>query len=189
MRYPFDRFRLGTRYGEPGESWKCGWHSGLDMVSVAVGGDGLVYPLYGGEVAKIGRSGSSGKCVSVRHPDGFITLYAHLRDVYVKVGMEVSEKTVLGIEGSTGNSSGRHLHLEVHKGDYKYPSDIDPLTFIEERLEIMKKIKIKLNGVEKTVTAIEKGGNNYVKLQDLRDEKISVGYDAKTKMPIIEVVK
>ena len=189
MRYPFDKFSLGTRYGEPGGSWKCGWHSGLDMVSVAVGGDGLVYPLYKGEVAKIGHRGSYGKCVYVRHPDGFITLYAHLRDVYVKVGMEVSEKTVLGAEGSTGNSSGRHLHIEVHRGDYKYPASIDPLEFIKERLEIMKKIKIRLNGVEKTVTAIEKGGNNYVKLQDLRDDKISVGYDAAKKLPVVEVVE
>ena len=186
MRYSFDKFRLGTLYGVKGGAWKCGWHSGLDMVSVAAGGDGLVYPLYGGEVAKIGRSGSYGNCVYVRHPDGCMTLYAHLKSVYVKVGMEVSEKTVLGTEGSTGNSSGRHLHLEVHKGDYKYPAGIDPLEFIQERLEIMKKIKIRLNGVEKTVTAIERGGNNYIKLQDLRDEKISVGYDGAKKLATID---
>jgi lysozyme len=49
---------------------------------------------------------------------------------------------------------------------------------------IVEKIKINLNGKEKTVNAIQKDGNNYVKLQDLRDEKIEVGYD---KMPVIQV--
>ncbi|MBQ3199070.1 MAG: M23 family metallopeptidase [Firmicutes bacterium] len=189
MRYPFDKFGLGTRYGEQGESWKCGWHSGLDMVSVAAGGDGLVYPLYAGVVYKVGHSGSYGNCVYVRHADGYMTLYAHLRDVYVKVGMEVNEKTVLGAEGATGNASGRHLHIEVHRGNYSYPASIDPLEFIKERLEITKKIKIRLNGIEKTVTAIEKDGNNYVKLQDLRDDKISVGYDATRKLPVVEVIE
>lgn len=188
MRYPFDKFRLGTRYGEPGESWKYGWHSGLDLISVGVGGDGSVYPLYKGKVMRIGRSGSYGNCVYVQHDDGYITLYAHLKTVYVKAGTEVAENTVLGVEGATGNVSGRHLHIEVHKGSYKHPASIDPLTFIEERLEVMKKIKIRLNGVEKTVTAIEKGGNNYVKLQDLRDERISVDYDAAKKLPVVDVV-
>ena len=49
---------------------------------------------------------------------------------------------------------------------------------------IVKKIDIALNGVIKKVDAIEKDGHNYVKLQDLRDDKIEIGYD---KMPIVRV--
>lgn len=193
VRHPFDKYRLGTRYGEPGRLWQCGYHSGLDFICTACGGDGLVYPLYGGVVQKIGRGGSYGNCVYVKHPDGYLTLYAHLKTVYVKSGMTVGEKTVLGVEGATGNATGRHLHLEVHKGAYHYPAAIDPLEFIRAGLaaqqeeEMEKQLKICLNGVEKTVTALEKGGNNYVKLQDLRDDKLLVEYDAVKKQPVVRV--
>ncbi|MDA3732398.1 lysozyme [Niameybacter massiliensis] len=56
--------------------------------------------------------------------------------------------------------------------------------FLKEDKEVIKKVKIKLNGVEKNVEAIEKDGHNYVKLQDLRDGKIDIGYDG---VPVIQV--
>lgn len=56
--------------------------------------------------------------------------------------------------------------------------------FLQEEEEVVKNIKIKLNGVEKNVHAIEKDGHNYVMIQDLRDEKIQIGYDG---VPIIQV--
>ena len=190
MRYPFDKYRLGTRYGSKGTLWKCGFHSGQDFLSANYGGDGCIYPLYAGRVLKVTNSGAYGNCVYVQHPDGYITLYAHMRTVYVKAGQSVTEKTVLGIEGATGNVTGKHLHLEVHKGAYRYPASIDPRAFIKERLggdEVEKKIKIRLNGVDRQVTAIENAGHNYVKLQDLRDSRIDIGYDAKAGMPVVVV--
>ena len=56
--------------------------------------------------------------------------------------------------------------------------------FLKEEEEVVKNIKINLNGVEKNVHAIEKDGYNYVMIQDLRDEKIHIGYDG---LPIIQV--
>lgn len=203
MRYPFDKYRLGTRYGAKGRFWKAGWHSGQDFISMSFGGDGLVYPLYAGEVLRVNHGGSYGNCVYLRHADGYITLYAHLRTVYVRVGQKVQENTVLGIEGATGNVTGRHLHVEVHKGSYQYPSMLDPLQFIargimagddnenlsngEEAREIEKQLKIRLNGALKSVKAIEKQGYNYVRLQDLRDSKIEVGYDEMAHIPFLHV--
>jgi len=187
MRYPFDKYKLGTRYGTKGKYWKCGWHSGVDFLSANYGGDGLIYPLYAGHVQRVTSGSSYGNCVYIQHPDGYITLYAHMRTVYVKAGQSVNEDTVLGIEGTTGNVTGKHLHIEVHKGAYHYPASIDPLAFIKERLggdEVEKKIKIRLNGLVKEVTAIEKGGHNYVMLQDLRDSKIDIGYDG---LPVVAV--
>lgn len=52
MRYPFDKYRLGTRYGSKGNLWKCGYHSGLDLLSANYGGDGLIHPLYEGMCLK-----------------------------------------------------------------------------------------------------------------------------------------
>ena len=56
--------------------------------------------------------------------------------------------------------------------------------FKQEVSEVEKQKKIKLNGKEKTVHVIEKDGYNYIKLQDLRDDKISIGYDG---VPVVEV--
>lgn len=189
MRYPFDKFKFGTPYGQKGSYWKCGWHSGQDFMSANYGGDGLVRPIYQGFVMRVNKGASYGNCVYIKHPDNYVTLYAHMNNVYVHAGMSVNEDTILGTEGRTGNATGTHLHLEVHKNAYNYPAQIDPIKFIEEKIrgnEMEKQIEIKLNGVKKTVTAIEKNGYNYVKLQDLRDSKIAIGYD---KIPTIEVVK
>lgn len=51
----------------------------------------------------------------------------------------------------------------------------------------VKKVKVNLNGRVKEVDAIEKDGNNFIKLQDLRDDKIIIDYDAVNKIPIIRV--
>lgn len=188
MRYPFDKYVLGTRYGVKGTLWKCGYHSGLDILSANYGGDGIVYPIYAGVVLKTVRNNASyGNYVLIKHPDGYISLYAHLKTVYVNKGAAVDGQTAIGVEGMTGNATGRHLHLEIHKGEYSYPAAIDPLAFIEEGMEVQKTIKIRLNGVTKTVTAIESGGNNFVKLQDLRDDRIAVDYDAAAKLPTVTV--
>lgn len=60
------------------------------------------------------------------------------------------------------------------------------IKYMEEREE-PDKLKINLNGVIKTVSYVEKEGNNFIKLQDLRDEKIIIDYDAVNKIPIIRV--
>lgn len=187
MRFPFDTYRLGTRYGQKGRFWKCGWHSGLDLCSANYGGNGVVYPIQHGNVIKASWSESYGNYLVVKHPDGYVSLYAHLKSVFVQKGDMVSERTALGIEGMTGHATGKHLHLEVHKGEYKYPSTIDPYKFLKERMEVSKVLKISLNGVKKQVQAIEHAGFNYVRLQDLRDERIAVEYDAAEKMPVIKV--
>lgn len=186
MRYPFDQSVLGTMFGKKGTMWACGYHSGLDLKSTNYGGDGKVHPILAGKVIKVTTTGSYGNCVYIQHNNGYISLYAHLKKILVSKGQEVTEKTVLGIEGTTGNSTGVHLHIEVHKGSCHYPATIDPLEFIKGGLEVEKKIKIQLNGKVKEVNAIQKEGYNYVKLQDLNDGIICISYDAKAKMPIIE---
>lgn len=194
MQYPFkSKYKLGTRFGTKGKYWKSGYHSGLDLLSANYGGDGKVYPIYAGVVTNIGTNPNSsyGNYIIVTHPDGYCSLYAHLDRISVVRSQSVAEGTVLGIEGSTGNVTGKHLHLEIHKYSYKYPSSIDPLKFINERMvevnEVQKSIKLNLNGKIKTVEAIECEGHNYVKLQDLRDDKIIIDYDSKNAIPIVQV--
>ncbi|HWQ51077.1 MAG TPA: M23 family metallopeptidase, partial [Terriglobales bacterium] len=122
-------------FGRKGTAWKCGYHSGLDLVSRAAGGDGLVYPIAEGKILRAAASAAYGNYVSVQHPDGFLSLYAHLSACLVKEGQPVTPDTVLGREGATGAATGPHLHLEVHKGAYAYPATVDPAAFIAEKME------------------------------------------------------
>ncbi len=172
MRYQYplkEPYREGTKYGVKGSMWSCGWHSGQDFYSMSAGGDGKIYPVAEGKVIKVSTTGSYGNSVRVEHGDGYISLYAHMSKINVKQGQEVKEGTVLGIEGSTGNSTARHLHIEIHKGAYSYPSKIDPLKFLKERVEEVevKKLVINIDGKDKTVEAINHEGTNYVKLRDI----------------------
>jgi murein DD-endopeptidase MepM/ murein hydrolase activator NlpD len=196
--------RLTTPFGKKG-GWACGWHIGIDLVGV---GNKTIYPITAGTVIRVGDGGAYGNHVRIRHTDGNLSLYAHLSKISVKTGQTVSVNTPIGIEGTSGNSAGSHLHLEIHHGDYKYPptgsnpSVCDWLINPAEALCIMnevgvvkvtagatakKQIKLKINDVVLTVTSIENDGNNYIKLQDLRHEKIEVGYDSAAKMPIIKI--
>lgn len=135
-QYPFrEPYKITCPFGKKGTSWKCGYHSGLDLVSVAAGGDGLVHPVAAGTVLKTGYSAAYGNYVSVQHPDGYLSLYAHLTFCLAAAGTLVTCDSALGYEGATGNAVGRHLHLELHKGDYVYPAVIDPEAFLTEKME------------------------------------------------------
>lgn len=135
-QYPFkSKFVFGTPYGKKGSLWACGWHSGLDLKSTNYGGDGKVYPIAEGFVSLISRTGGYGNHVYVMHPDGYLSLYAHLKEIFVKTNEKVSLDTVIGQEGTTGNSTGIHLHIEIHKEYYNYPAKIDPQKFLDEKIK------------------------------------------------------
>lgn len=192
-QYPFKgKYKLGTKYGVKGKMWQVGWHSGQDFFSRSQGGDGKVYPIAEGKVILIGKTGSYGNSVRVRHDDGYISLYAHFSQIGVKVGQRVDLNTVLGTEGTTGNSTGVHLHLEIHKDKYSYPSNIDPLKFLEERVEEVevKKLVIKVDGKRKTIDTINHEGTNYVQLREivpaLGFTSANISYNANTKEVSIE---
>ena len=110
--------RLTCPFGKPG-SWQAGFHVGIDLVGDA---SKNIYPVAPGVVMSINAHGSAyGKHVCVKQDDGNVSLYAHLAVVSVSKGQKVGPSTLLGREGSTGNSSGSHLHLEIHQGAYRYP--------------------------------------------------------------------
>ena len=119
MRVPFDgTCKITALFGIPG-NWACGWHIGIDLVALE---DKTIYPIIKGKVVLVSATGAYGSHVQVKHENGLLSVYAHMAQIDVKLGQEVSEKTPLGREGSTGNSTGSHLHLEVHAGSYRYPA-------------------------------------------------------------------
>ncbi|MEO3752047.1 transglycosylase family protein [Streptomyces sp. B6B3] len=118
----------GTSYGASGGSWSLGYHTGVDF-PVATGTS--VKAVTSGEVVSAGWSGSFGYEVIVRHPDGRYSQYAHLSAISVSEGQPVSSGQRIGRSGSTGNSTGPHLHFEI-RSDEAFGSDIDPLAYLRQ---------------------------------------------------------
>lgn len=95
------------------------FHSGMDF-SASVGTP--VYVTGNGKVVQAGWDGLYGKCIVIDHGFGYTTRYAHLNKISVKVGQQVKRGETIGEVGSTGKSTGPHLHYEVHvKGQVVNP--------------------------------------------------------------------
>ncbi|MCW5852790.1 MAG: peptidoglycan DD-metalloendopeptidase family protein [Anaerolineae bacterium] len=86
------------------------WHTGLDL---AVDLGTPVHATQAGVVVYAGWQAGYGWCVEVGHGDGYSTLYAHLSQIQVDVGDRVAADALLALSGSSGNSTGPHLHYEV----------------------------------------------------------------------------
>jgi murein DD-endopeptidase MepM/ murein hydrolase activator NlpD len=83
-----------------------------------------------GKVLRAGYVGAYGNLVEIDHGNGFKTRYAHLHRIHVKRGDYVEIDDIIGEVGSTGRSTGSHLHYEVHfRG-----RDVDPMPFIKTRI-------------------------------------------------------
>jgi murein DD-endopeptidase MepM/ murein hydrolase activator NlpD len=116
----------GTRYHASGSSWSKGYHTGVDF-PVATGT--TVRAVAAGEVVSAGWGGSFGYQVVIRHGDGRYTQYAHLSAISVRDGQSVGGGQRIGRSGSTGNSTGPHLHFEVRTGP-GFGSDVDPVAYL-----------------------------------------------------------
>ena len=79
-----------------------------------------------GRVVFAGRYGGYGNCVRIEHANNFETLYGHLSRITVKVGQEVTVGQKIGEVGSTGHSTGNHLHYEVRKNG----KAVNPIKFL-----------------------------------------------------------
>lgn len=101
-----------ARYGYKGR-----WHNGIDLggsigTPILAAGEGLVLSI--GDQDKYCSRGAYGRYVVVRHPNNLVTLYAHLSRQSVNPGDKVGTGEVIGYMGSTGYSTGPHLHFTVY---------------------------------------------------------------------------
>ncbi|MFI1154921.1 peptidoglycan DD-metalloendopeptidase family protein [Streptomyces sp. NPDC020817] len=114
-----------TPYKQPGP-WAAGFHTGIDFpvrtgTSVVAAADGTVVTA--------GWQGSYGNAVIIKHPSGMYTLYAHLKSASVRQGDSVDKAQEIGLSGSTGNSTGPHLHFEARTSN-NYSGHTDPVAFL-----------------------------------------------------------
>ncbi len=110
MDAPTAGYRISARFGQSGSMWSSGHHTGLDFVAPQGRG---VDAADSGKVVSAGPAGAYGNLVEIVHGDGIRTRYAHLSSIDVKKGQHVARGEHIGAVGSTGNSSGPHVHFEV----------------------------------------------------------------------------
>ena len=107
---------ITARYGER-SSVRSSAHTGLDIAAPA---GTPIKAAASGTVVFAGRKGSYGKMIVVSHGNGVQTYYAHCSSLVASVGQTVSQGQVIAKVGSTGNSTGNHLHLEVRVNGQSY---------------------------------------------------------------------
>lgn len=101
-------------------------HSGIDID--ANYGDRIVAAA-SGTVISSKYNGGYGYCVIISHGGGLYTLYAHNSSLLVKNGASVKKGQQIARAGSTGNSTGVHLHFEVRKGGNSYGKHVNPMSY------------------------------------------------------------
>lgn len=103
--------RVGNRWHPVTGAWK--YHSGLD-IGAQYGA--AIVASDGGIVSWCGEKGGYGECVMIDHGNGYYTLYGHMSGYAVSYGQVVSKGDTIGYVGSTGISTGPHLHFEIREG-------------------------------------------------------------------------
>jgi LysM repeat protein len=112
-----------------GYGWRWGrMHRGIDMANNV--GTPIMAARTGKVVFSGWHDGGYGYLVTLQHPDGSRSLYAHNSRLMVSKGQDVRQGTVIALMGSTGRSTGPHLHFEIHP-----PGDaaVDPLSVLPPR--------------------------------------------------------
>ncbi|WP_239432921.1 M23 family metallopeptidase [Sporosarcina sp. ACRSL] len=107
--------QMGKRWGRV--------HQGIDIARPSTR---AIFAADNGVVTNVGYHGTYGNRIIITHNNGYKTLYAHLSSTNVKVGQTVPKGSKIGVMGSTGRSTGTHLHFEV----FKNGSNINPLSVL-----------------------------------------------------------
>ncbi|MFI0982823.1 M23 family metallopeptidase [Streptomyces sp. NPDC021093] len=126
FRLPVADSYVSTSYKSGGALWSSGSHSGVDFH--ASSGSSVV-AVGAGTVVEAGWGGAYGNNIVIRMNDGSYTQYGHLSSIGVSVGQSVMSGEQIGLSGSTGNSTGPHLHFEARTSS-EYGSDIDPVAYL-----------------------------------------------------------
>lgn len=116
----FDGYKITSPFGPRKDPFtaKDAYHTGIDLVKSH---KAPIEAFVGGSVLFAGATtigtglGGLGNVVAILDPKGALHIYAHLDSVSVKIGDKISKGKVLGKQGSTGRSTGSHLHYEIRK--------------------------------------------------------------------------
>jgi murein DD-endopeptidase MepM/ murein hydrolase activator NlpD len=116
LSVPLDYYQLESRFGPRHDplNHRSSYHTGIDLSAPYMS---PVHATAAGIVTYAGYRSDYGKVVEIDHGNGIATLYAHLHRYIVSVGQRVAEHEQIGFLGSSGRSSGPHVHYEVRVND------------------------------------------------------------------------
>lgn len=123
--FPAAEGRITSKFGNRRDPFtaRTSFHSGIDLAGPL---NTPIYAAADGIIVQAGRNGGYGLSIRIEHESGYETLYAHLNEIEVAVGDEVKKGDIIGKMGSTGRSTGVHLHYEI----YRNGEVIDPYLYI-----------------------------------------------------------
>lgn len=133
MRFPFDKAQLVCPFGPRHIFGKDEFHYGIDFVT----SNKKIYACEAGRVIVARPNGGYGNNIMIQH-EGLISVYGHLDQIMVKEGQMVKEGDWIGMEGSTGRSTGSHLHFEFRRNRSERSMETNPakiIGFDEKRME------------------------------------------------------
>lgn len=149
----FEQYRITSYYAKRKSpiDGKDENHRGIDLVKREGGKNAPIETFVAGRVvhAGLGKTGTGfggyGNVVAVLHDEGgkkSLHCYCHLSKILVQVGENVSRGTIIGLQGTTGKSTGEHLHYEIRTKaqagvPFGFGSDVNPLKWWEGREEYM----------------------------------------------------
>ncbi|MFT4189573.1 MAG: M23 family metallopeptidase [Aeromicrobium sp.] len=110
---PVAGYRISATFGQSSSLWSSGRHTGLDFSGPS---GSTIVSVSAGEVVSVGYEGAYGNRTVIRLDDGTEIWYCHQSRIVVEAGQRVIPGEVIGYTGSTGNTTGPHLHLEVRPG-------------------------------------------------------------------------
>jgi murein DD-endopeptidase MepM/ murein hydrolase activator NlpD len=122
---PLSGGRISSTFGRRSQPKKGAstYHKGVD---IAVPTGTSVWASSGGTVTRAGWAGGYGNVVCIQHADGKETRYGHLSKIYLKAGQQVRQGQVIAASGSTGVSTGPHLHFEIRIGG----EAVNPMNYV-----------------------------------------------------------
>ena len=123
--FPIDGARLTSGYGSRWGSF----HYGLDLAAPMLTPE---YAAMDGVVLRAGSASGFGLAVYILHENGDVTVYGHMEKILVKPGQYVEAGETIALVGNRGQSTGPHLHFEVHKGGEDGPR-VDPMAWLNAR--------------------------------------------------------
>lgn len=130
---PLDYYYISSKYGRRKDpvNGKIAMHRGLDFGAKH---QATVFSTAPGVVKFAGWKGHFGRLVEIDHGNGVVTRYGHLKRIYVKRGQEIGHRTKVGKMGSSGRSTGTHLHYEIHING----ASVDPFKFLKAGQNVFK---------------------------------------------------
>jgi len=119
------QLRSGFGYRKRPMGGSSRFHRGID-ISAPKGT--VIYAAQSGQIVHAARYGLMGKCVIIKHDKDFVTYYAHCTQILVKPGQWVTKGQSIALVGSTGLSTGPHVHFEIRQNGVP----LDPLKFVHQ---------------------------------------------------------